>query len=669
MENNKNMSYSKAFSRQWRAMRDIHKLDLLLFPSMALEKIMAAIKPYMLIFFSAQILNELAGPRRPDRLQFLLIALLMAEALMSLIQAVFSRQASLRLELCRPKYQKLMIHKQWTMDFSDFDKPSTHDLKAQISQNENWAGYGFYRSVTVFPNLVEALAGTISAVILSVGLFTSPIPKEGAMWDWLRSPIFVFIIPAIMLGLSWLSGRLNGFVERHLAALSDKARLGNRIFGYFGFFGGDERDADIRMYNQYDIARSYFLNSKDQGFGVNGPFSRYIRTSGGLISSFADGLGAVFVAIIYIFTCLKAMAGAFGVGSITQYVGAATSLSGNLTMLFSTISDIKTNAPFLDKIYELLDMPTSMDLAGEDGSAEVTMASAEATGTGLVSGGLGATGAGLVSGGAGATGAVNAMASGDEIPHRASELSLEFSNVTFSYLGTDKPAIDNLSIKLSPGRRLAIVGENGSGKTTFIKLLCRLYDPDEGKILVNGKNIKEYGIEEYRSIFSIVFQDFHLISQPLAANVAGSEDYDEGKLNEVLNNAGFGQRLESLPQSLQTLLYREFGDKGVNLSGGEAQKVAIARALYRNAPILILDEPTAALDPIAEAEIYSFLNQVVHNKTSIYISHRLSSCRFCDEILVFDRGKIIQQGSHDDLVKDKNGKYYKLWQAQAQYYV
>ena len=645
MENNKNMSYSKAFSRQWRAMRDIHKLDLLLFPSMALEKIMAAIKPYMLIFFSAQILNELAGPRRPDRLQFLLIALLMAEALMSLIQAVFSRQASLRLELCRPKYQKLMIHKQWTMDFSDFDKPSTHDLKAQISQNENWAGYGFYRSVTVFPNLVEALAGTISAVILSVGLFTSPIPKEGAMWDWLRSPLFVLIIPAIMLGLSWLSGRLNGFVERHLAALSDKARLGNRIFGYFGFFGGDERDADIRMYNQYDIARSYFLNSKDQGFGVNGPFSRYVRASGGLISSFADGLGAVFVAIIYIFTCLKAMAGAFGVGSITQYVGSATSLSGNLTMLFSTISDIKTNAPFLDKIYEFLDMPTSMDLAGEDGSAGTSMAAAGATGT------------------------VDAKASGDGIPHRAIELSLEFSNVTFSYLGTDKPAIDNLSIKLSPGRRLAIVGENGSGKTTFIKLLCRLYDPDEGKILVNGKNIKEYGIEEYRSIFSIVFQDFHLISQPLAANVAGSDDYDEGKLNEVLDNAGFGERLNSLPEGLNTLLYREFGDKGVNLSGGEAQKVAIARALYRNAPILILDEPTAALDPIAEAEIYSFLNQIVHNKTSIYISHRLSSCRFCDEILVFDRGKIIQQGSHDDLVKDKGGKYYKLWQAQAQYYV
>ncbi len=666
MENNKNMSYSKAFSRQWRAMRDIHKLDKLLFPSMAMEKIMTAIKPYMLIFFSAQILNELAGPRRPDRLQFLLMALLLAEALMSLIQAVFSRQASLRLELCRPKYQKLMIHKQWTMDFSDFDKPSTHDLKAQISQNENWAGYGFHYAVTVFPNLVEALAGTISAVILSIGLFTSPIPKEGAMWDWLRSPIFVFIIPAIMLGLSWLSGRLNGFVERHLAALSDKARLSNRIFGYFGFFGGDERDADIRMYNQYDIARSYFLNSMDQGFGVKGPFSRYIRASGGLISSFADGLGAVFVAIIYIFTYLKAMAGAFGVGSITQYVGAATSLSGNLTMLFSTISDIKTNAPFLDKIYEFLDMPTSMDLAGEDGSAG-------ATGPCPVSGGLGEAGAtGLAEKtipAAESTGAVDAKASGDGIPHRASELSLEFYNVTFSYLGADKPAIDNLSIKLSPGRRLAIVGENGSGKTTFIKLLCRLYDPDEGKILVNGKNIKEYGIEEYRSIFSIVFQDFHLISQPLAANVAGSKDYDESKLNEVLDNAGFSQRLKSLPQGLQTLLYREFGDEGVNLSGGEAQKVAIARALYRNAPILILDEPTAALDPIAEAEIYSFLNQIVHNKTSIYISHRLSSCRFCDEILVFDRGKVIQKGSHEDLVKDKNGKYYKLWQAQAQYYV
>jgi ATP-binding cassette subfamily B protein len=155
----------------------------------------------------------------------------------------------------------------------------------------------------------------------------------------------------------------------------------------------------------------------------------------------------------------------------------------------------------------------------------------------------------------------------------------------------------------------------------------------------------------------------------LADNVAGSNEYDESRVLKALNDAGFGERLKTMPDGLNTLLYRQYGDNGVEISGGEAQKIAIARALYRDAPFLILDEPTAALDPIAEAEIYAQLNQIVDDRTAIYISHRLSSCRFCDEILVFDHGQIIQSGSHEDLVHQETGKYYALWNSQAQYYL
>ncbi|MDE7300201.1 MAG: ABC transporter ATP-binding protein/permease [Lachnospiraceae bacterium] len=248
------------------------------------------------------------------------------------------------------------------------------------------------------------------------------------------------------------------------------------------------------------------------------------------------------------------------------------------------------------------------------------------------------------------------------------EYEVEFKNVSFRYPGRDAWALKNVNMKFRIGERLAVVGMNGSGKTTFIKLLCRLYDPTEGEILLNGIDIRKYNYLDYMSIFSVVFQDFRLFAFPLGQNVAAGRDYDRERAKDCLIKAGFGGRLETMPEGLETHLYRDFSDNGVDVSGGEAQKIAIARALYKNSPFIVLDEPTAALDPIAEAEIYSKFSEIVGDKTAIYISHRLSSCRFCDNIAVFDQGQIVQQGSHDRLVADESGKYYELWHAQAQYY-
>ena len=209
---------------------------------------------------------------------------------------------------------------------------------------------------------------------------------------------------------------------------------------------------------------------------------------------------------------------------------------------------------------------------------------------------------------------------------------------------------------------------NGSGKTTFIKLLCRLYDPTEGQILLNGIDIRKYNYGEYMNIFSVVFQDFQLFALPLGQNVAGQVDYDPVRAEDCLQKAGFGDRLEKMPKGLETYLYKDYDKDGVDISGGEAQKIAIARALYKDAPFIILDEPTAALDPIAEAEIYEKFDEIVEDKTAIYISHRLSSCKFCDRIAVFHEGSVIQQGTHTQLLSDEAGQYYALWNAQAQYY-
>lgn len=252
-------------------------------------------------------------------------------------------------------------------------------------------------------------------------------------------------------------------------------------------------------------------------------------------------------------------------------------------------------------------------------------------------------------------------------PDTSLPYTLELRDVSFRYPNTETWALRHVNMKFQVGSRLVVVGENGSGKTTFIKLLCRLYDPTQGEILLNGIDIRKYSYRQYIDLFSVVFQDFQLLAFPLGQNVAAAVEVDKGRAARCLEMAGFGKRLAALPQGLETPLYKEFDESGVQVSGGEAQKIALARALYKNGPIIILDEPTAALDPVAEMEVYENFDKIVGDKTAVYISHRLSSCRFCDDIAVFDHGHIVQQGSHDALV-EAPGKYQELWHAQAQYY-
>ena len=253
---------------------------------------------------------------------------------------------------------------------------------------------------------------------------------------------------------------------------------------------------------------------------------------------------------------------------------------------------------------------------------------------------------------------------------RDGEYEIEFKNVSFKYPGNENYALRNFNLKLHIGQKLAIVGMNGSGKTTMIKLLTRLYDPTDGEITLNGIDIKKYDYKEYMGIFSVVFQDFKVYSFTLADNLACGTEYDEVAANLAIQRVGLAERVANMPNGLNTYLYNNY-DSGPEISGGEGQKVALARALYKNAPIFVLDEPTAALDPIAEFEVYSMFNEVIQVKeenTAIFISHRLSSCRFCDDIAVFHEGELIQRGNHDTLLTDTTGKYHELWNAQAQYY-
>ena len=241
-----------------------------------------------------------------------------------------------------------------------------------------------------------------------------------------------------------------------------------------------------------------------------------------------------------------------------------------------------------------------------------------------------------------------------------------FHDVSFSYPGTNIPVLEHVTLSFAVGEKTALVGRNGAGKTTLIKLLCRLYEPTSGYITLNGIDIRKYSYKEYTQAFSVVFQDFHLFSLPLDENIAAGTEIDEAALQSSLAKVGLTECVQRLPQGTHTRLYNNNG-AGVDLSGGEAQRTAIARALYKDAPFVILDEPTAALDPIAEAEIYEQFSQMTAGKTAVYISHRMSSCKFCDRIVVLDHGRIAEDGTHDTLLAN-HGIYANLYETQAQYY-
>lgn len=246
----------------------------------------------------------------------------------------------------------------------------------------------------------------------------------------------------------------------------------------------------------------------------------------------------------------------------------------------------------------------------------------------------------------------------------------EFRNVSFRYPKSENYALKNLSLRLKAGERLAVVGLNGAGKSTFIKLLLRLYEPTEGEILLNGVDIREYSRQSYYRLFAPVFQDVELFAFPLAENVSmqSPENTDRRRAEECLNAADLGDKLAELPRGVDTEILKVIHDDGVDLSGGEKQKLALARALYKEAPVVVLDEPTAALDAVAESRLYGEFDRLIGGKTAVYISHRLSSTQFCGNVAMFRDGELCEYGTHESLM-EKNGAYAEMFRLQAQYYV
>ena len=524
---------------------------------------------------------------------------------MNALRGKMDRSGLPHTEYCNDLVEWEFYEKSMEMSYAQADSPETAALRARIDNDYDW-GCGAYFMVPQFQRCVNGVVGAVCAALLLI-----PVFLQGGLWRHWSTLLFLLLVLAATFCSIRSEKKTYGEEEKLRQEYDTKSSRSNYLMrGGITYREGK----DIRIYQAQPMIKNA-LREEERDKMVDGE-SHLERKAG-----FLDGsLSGLLMGGAYLFIVLRAISGALSAGSIVLFAAAVYRFSESLKTLSKSVSEIRMNARRMESTFEYLDLPDRMESGG------VTMRPEDGCG------------------------------------------AVEFQDVSYTYPGAASPALSHVSFRLEPGKKIAVVGMNGSGKTTMVKLLCRLYDPDDGRVMLNGRNVREYDYEEYLRRFSVVFQDFQLLALPLGENVAGGKDYDAVRVQDCLEKAGFGRRLQRMKDGLSTFLYRNMDQEGVEISGGEAQKIALARALYKDAPIVVLDEPTAALDPVSEHEVYSGFRNLVGGRTAIFISHRLSSCRFCDEILVFHQGQLVQRGSHEELVKEEEGLYASMWRAQAQYY-
>lgn len=468
----------------------------------------------------------------------------------------------------------------------------------------------FVFSVSQASNRIDTLLRNIESFCsLVTGIFTSSIflislDKMGF--------IFVLLSLLITFVVNHVCSQLQFEMDKNMNPIHRKRNYFSRVF-YLSDYA-----KEIRLHNMSHKLQKEFHETNKEIVPVVKKYGRKqipLLLAGGWV---ADNLvmDVGYMGYLLYQTVIK---GAFSYGSLLGLSDSARRLKGSLRRIAELLPRFRQDSFYIDKIREFLSFEAQIK-------------------------------------------------GGDKQADKEEFRSLQIRGISFGY-DEDNPIINNLSLSIKAGEKIAIVGYNGTGKTTLIKLLMRLYDVNSGKILLNGNNIKEYDVDSYRGIFGSVFQDYKIYGASLAENVKMDivEEANLGKIEDALIKSGFEKRLKSLEQGLETGLTREFDDKGVNLSGGESQKVAISRAFYGDCPIIILDEPSSALDPVSEYYLNDAMMRAAEHKTVIFISHRLSSARMADTIYMLENGRILEQGSHQELM-ELGGKYAQMYKVQAEKY-
>lgn len=595
--------------------KEIHSLEKKVLPSVTVQSIVSSLKPFINILFTAKIINLLSdGKDFKTVMLYITIAVAINFILFFLDSFLDEYSQNLR-NLLLNKENKKVASKLFRTEYQKLENSEYKELihKHEEAEKSRWSRFPYFVWTTY--RFLNGLFTLIISVIIIFPLLKVGFTKTGD--TFFEKPIFLITIISAILAMAVIILLVAVNINKsYLKANESYAELDRIFYSFLDIFGDYRTGKEIRIYKEQNlidsIATSKILTDGEKTL-------RKISMHTAKASSFVAILGAVVGFGVYLFIGIKGLLGLFSIGSLVLYCGSFMQIINGIMMMANTFGKLQEIIPLAKRYFEILDTKDEMTY-------------------------------------------------GNKVLDLSGGFEIEFKNVSFKYPGTENYALQNVNLKIKNGEHLAVVGRNGSGKTTFIKLMCRLYDVTDGEILINGINIKDYTKDSIIKLYSVVFQDFKIFSVSLKDNICANSDFESDRFYACLENADIKQRTEHMPNKENTYLYKDLDENGVEISGGEAQKLALARALYKDAPIVVLDEPTAALDPIAENEIYSRFNTFVQGKTAIYISHRLSSCAFCDKIAVFNNAKLAETGTHKDLLS-AGGKYAELWNAQAKYYI
>ena len=593
-----------------------HRLKLGHISLIIFSKIINVTGKYVPIVFGSIILDALVQHKPFEEILRYALIMISIAAFTSLVYWGLNHLIAVNGSVIGEKVDQMFCEKSFVIDYDILEKRETLDKIKKAQDGMNARG-DFSAFSSYFASFIEHALSIIYSIILLVPLF---IPKAFVMSGFLPGLLnkgYSFLILIFMLALSIVISVIVKQKEAKLQhELFERNVQTNREYGYFYSLIFDYANGKyVRLYKSQPLIEkkmNKIVQYLEDSF-------KYMFTTANKNQLPVFFVNCLLQIVSYLYVGLKAIYSMISIGSALKYISAYSNLVESVSGIFYSWIEINVKAEYLSYFYDFMEIQNKQY-----------------------------------------QGTIPTEKRDDN------EFEIEFRDVSFRYPNTENFVLRHVNQKIKIGTKTAVVGKNGAGKTTFIKLLCRLYEPTEGQILLNGVDIRYYDYKDYSRIFSVVFQDFNLFSFSIAQNVACDKDFDEQKVNDCLERAGFGERLKTMPDGIGTNIY-QMEDNGVEISGGEAQKIAIARALYKDAPFVILDEPTSALDPVAEYEIYQHFDKMVQGKTSIYISHRMSSCRFCDKILVFDQGQIVEEGNHEELMAG-DGLYSKLWNAQAQYY-
>lgn len=573
------------------------------------------------VFLSALVIDGIAAAKPIETLLIYAAIVVGIEALLSVIQRFLFRRNNYHSFRKTTNMQKSLWQKVMTMDFVHLESTDTQNRYAKAQRQPENRTAGIEALCNYFRNTVGGAFMVVLGVVLIIPIaFRQPTETTGFMgfvqsvWGFVSVAVIVTVLEFIK-SLVINPKAIVGFEKIHNDKNVIMADRANNFFNHY-VLNNYRNGKEIRMYSQQSLIEKEL--DKAQKTNFEGWLRGYKNA---MLPNFLFQLVNILTEILmYGFAVLRAMSGMLTPGEVIAFVGYFSEISAGVSEISDGMGLLKITPTFCKQYFDFLDIP--------DEKYKGTIPTEK---------------------------------------RDDNEYEFEFKHVYFKYPDSEDYVLKDVNLKWRIGEKMALVGKNGCGKSTLVKLLCRLYDPTEGEITLNGIDIRKYKYEEYMALFSVVFQDSKLFSFSLAENVAADTEYDAELVESCVRRAGLSERLDTMENGIETCLYKDFDDKGVEISGGEMQKLCLARAIYKGSPFIVLDEPTAALDPISEHDIYTKFNGIVGTRTAIYISHRLSSCRFCDEIIVMDNGRIAERGSHDELLS-KGGVYKELWTAQAEYY-